>query len=102
MPEPSRPPLASPLAEISWGTLPLLALLSSAALGGLRLWPIRTEAVLRRVHGFLLGLLPEMPFKLGINLDAHRVFTSSKRVSSFFSQAVPSRQGMHQPQLSCA
>lgn len=54
----SAPPPVDPLAAFSWGVLPMLALVWAAALGGLRLWPFRTEAALRAAHAFLLGLLP--------------------------------------------
>lgn len=58
LPPPSDPPPADPLAEFSWGALPLLALISASALGALRIWPLRAEQVLRGSHAFLVGLIP--------------------------------------------
>jgi len=57
LPEPTQPS-PNPLAEFSWGILPLLALTSTLALGSLRLWPRAAEKVLRGAYAFLVGLIP--------------------------------------------
>lgn len=57
LPEPTQPS-PNPLAEFSWGVLPLLALTSTLALGFLRLWPRSAEKVLRGAHAFIVGLIP--------------------------------------------
>ncbi len=54
---PQAPP-ANTLAAFSWGTLPVLSLMSTLALGSLRLWPAQAEHVLRGIYAFLIGLLP--------------------------------------------
>jgi O-antigen ligase len=57
-PQPSQPPVINPLASFSWGTLPLLSLITSLALGSLRIWPLQAEKALRGIYAFLVGLIP--------------------------------------------
>ena len=57
LPKSSQPPV-DPLASFSWGTLPLLSLVTSLSLGSLRVWPLQVEKALRGVYAFILGLLP--------------------------------------------
>jgi len=54
----STPPPVNSLASFSWGTLPILSLITSLSLGSLRVWPVQAEKVLRGVYSFLLGVLP--------------------------------------------
>ena len=56
-PQPQPPPI-NHLAAFSWGTLPILSLITSLSLGALRVWPQQAEKALRGVYGFLLGVLP--------------------------------------------
>ncbi len=58
LPRPSRPPPIDSLASFSWGTLPLLSLITSLCLGSLRAWPVQAEKALQGVYCFILGLLP--------------------------------------------
>jgi O-antigen ligase len=58
IPKPSQPPPVNSWASFSWGTLPLLSLLTTLSLGSLRLWPAQAEKALRNVYAFLVGLLP--------------------------------------------
>jgi len=58
IPKVTKPPTANPLAELSWGTLPLLSLISTISLGTLRLWPIEAERVIRNFYSFVVGLIP--------------------------------------------
>ena len=71
LPNTSGPPPVDSLASFSWGTLPILSLLTTLALGSLRLWPLRAERVLRDAYAFLLGLLPlGLSFWYYLRLDA--------------------------------
>ena len=58
LPNPSGPPPSDPFAEFSWGSLPLLAFMSTLALTGLRLWPVATRKTLTAVQFMAIGLLP--------------------------------------------
>ena len=54
---PQRPPVNS-FASFSWGTLPILSLITTLSLGSLRVWPVQAEKVLRGMYSLILGLLP--------------------------------------------
>ena len=58
LPKPTQPPPIHSLASFSWGTLPILSLITTLSLGSLRVWPVQAEKVLRGVYAFILGLLP--------------------------------------------
>ncbi len=58
LPLPSKPPSFSPLAEISWGILPLLSFAVTLILAGLRLRPDATKKILSTIHSMAIGLLP--------------------------------------------
>src|SRR5215207_2031016 len=58
LPASSQPPPANALASFSWGTLPILSLITSLALGSLRVWQVQAERILRGMYVFTLGLLP--------------------------------------------
>src|SRR5690349_14142389 len=57
LPQPSQPP-QSDLASFSWGTLPILSLVTALSLGSLRLWPAKAEEILRTVYYFVAALIP--------------------------------------------
>jgi hypothetical protein len=57
-PAPPKVPPINPLASFSWGTLPILSLVTSLSLGSLRVWPVQAEIILRGLYAFVLGLLP--------------------------------------------
>ena len=54
---PQAPPV-HPLAAFSWGTLPILSLITSLSLGSLHVWQVQAENILRAVYTFLVSLLP--------------------------------------------
>jgi len=54
---PQVPPVNT-LAAFSWGTLPILSLITSLSLGSLSVWQEQAEKVLRGVYMFLVSLLP--------------------------------------------
>ena len=58
LPVPSAPPPVDAQASFSWGTLPLLSLLTAVCLGSLRLWPLKAEKALRDVYALIVSLLP--------------------------------------------
>jgi len=58
LPAPAAPPPEDPLAVFSWGVLPLLALLITGGLAGLRFRPALAQKVLYAVHAAAVGLLP--------------------------------------------
>jgi O-antigen ligase len=58
LPEQIQQPPANPLAEFSWGTFPLLSLLTTISLAAFRLRSIRAEKVLRSARAFLVALIP--------------------------------------------
>jgi hypothetical protein len=57
-PPPVHPPPVNPLGSFSWGTLPILSLITSLALGSLYVWQLRAEEILRNLYSFVLALLP--------------------------------------------
>ena len=57
-PELSKEPPIDSLASFSWGTLPVLSLITSLSLGSLRVWSVQAEKVLRGVYAFIIALLP--------------------------------------------
>jgi O-antigen ligase len=57
-PDLSKQPPINSLASFSWGTFPILSLLTTLSLGSLRVWPVQAEKVLRGVYAFMIGLLP--------------------------------------------
>ncbi|HEX6035984.1 MAG TPA: hypothetical protein VFY83_16215, partial [Anaerolineales bacterium] len=58
LPPSSQPPPINAFASFSWGTFPLLSLITSLALGSLRVWPVHAEKALRAVYAFLVSLIP--------------------------------------------
>ena len=58
LPQPSQPPVINLLASFSWATLPILSLVTTLALGSLRIWPLSAEKALRSIHAFLVGMIP--------------------------------------------
>jgi O-antigen ligase len=58
VPVPAAVPPSSPLASFSWGVFPLLAFVSAASLGTLRVFPVQAEWVLRKLYAFAISLLP--------------------------------------------
>jgi hypothetical protein len=58
LPPPSEPPPVNALASFSWGTLPVLSLVTSLSLGCLRLWPIQAEKALRSIYYLVVALVP--------------------------------------------
>src|SRR5215213_242774 len=53
-----QPPPVNTLASFSWGTLPILSLITSLSLGSLRVWQAQAERVLRSIYVFTLSLIP--------------------------------------------
>jgi O-antigen ligase len=78
-PPPSKTPPADPLASFSWGTLPMLSLVTSLSLGSLRVWEIQAERVLRKVYVFLVSLLP-----LGLCFWYYRIIAPFPQESVYF------------------
>ncbi|HSA99687.1 MAG TPA: O-antigen ligase family protein, partial [Anaerolineales bacterium] len=58
LPDLAQSPPIDPLASFSWGILPILSLMTSLALGSLRVWHIQAEKVLRGLYAFTVGLIP--------------------------------------------
>ena len=58
LPHPSEPPPANALASFSWGTLPILSLVTSLSLGSLRVWQGEAEKALRAVYYFVVAFIP--------------------------------------------
>jgi len=58
LPPTTQAPPINTLASFSWGTLPILSLITTLSLGSLRVWPVQAEKVLRGIYAFTLGLLP--------------------------------------------
>jgi hypothetical protein len=55
---PGPAPAMDDLASFSWGTLPIISLLTSLSLGALRIWGTQAEGVLHRVYGFIVACIP--------------------------------------------
>ena len=58
IPNPSKPPPVNPLTSFSWGTLPVLSLITTLSLGSLRVWPIQAEKELSSIYALIVGLIP--------------------------------------------
>jgi hypothetical protein len=58
LPPETQAPSSDALASFSWGTLPVLSLITSLSLGSLRLWPRAAETVLRAAYAFLAAFVP--------------------------------------------
>jgi hypothetical protein len=80
LPEAISPPVEDPLAEFSWGSLPLLALLTSAGLAGLRLRPTAAERALGAVQSLAAGLLP-----LGLSFWYFRTLVANSHSKVYFT-----------------
>ena len=92
LPGVSQPPADNPLAEFSWGVLPLLALTTTAGLGALRLWPVGAQKVLYKIHAVLIGLLPISLnfwyFHTIVALDHPRVYFTYDNALIYISDAI--------------
>lgn len=53
-----KSPSADTFAAFSWGTLPVLSLITSMSLGALSIWQAQAEKALRAIYTFLVSLLP--------------------------------------------
>lgn len=58
LPPPANIPYASPVKSFSWGVLPLLSLVTTLTLGGLKAFPIQAERAIRSIYAFAIGLIP--------------------------------------------
>ncbi|NJC97048.1 MAG: hypothetical protein FIB03_12070, partial [Anaerolineae bacterium] len=58
LPNRVTPPDAPPFTSFAWGVFPMLAFVSAAALGALRVVPVQAEWIIRKIHAFVVGLLP--------------------------------------------
>jgi hypothetical protein len=58
LPRPWQPPPEKDLASFSWGTLPILSLVTSLSLGSLRVWETSAEKSLRAIYYFVVALIP--------------------------------------------
>ena len=91
LPKPTQPP-DNPLADFSWGVLPLLALTSTLALGSLRLWPRAAEKVLRGAHAFIVGLIPLSLgfwyYRVILPIPHNRVYFTYDHALFFLSDAI--------------
>jgi len=47
-----------PFTSFAWGIFPMLAFVSTSALGALRVYPTQTEWVIRKIYTFAIGLIP--------------------------------------------
>jgi len=57
-PTPSIEPKTPPITSFSWGVFPILALVTASALGGLRVWHVKAERVIRQLYSLLIGIIP--------------------------------------------
>ncbi len=58
LPVPTKPPASNPIAEFSWGTLPLLSLVITLSLSALRIWSIEAKRAIYYIYSFLIALIP--------------------------------------------
>jgi len=58
LPQPFKAPTSTSIVSFSWGVFPILSLVTTLALGGLRVYPVEAERVLRSMHVLAIGLLP--------------------------------------------
>lgn len=54
----SKPPVTQPITSFAWGVLPLLAFVTTLALGTLRVWQNEAERVIQHMYSFIIGLIP--------------------------------------------
>ena len=79
-PDLSKQPPINSLASFSWGTFPILSLLTTLSLGSLRVWPMQAEKVLRGVYAFIIGLLP-----LGLSFWYYRTINEFPHERLYFT-----------------
>lgn len=58
LPTLSIPPKTTLFSSFSWGTFPLLALVTSVSLGLLKAYPVEAKQVMERVYAVVVGLIP--------------------------------------------
>ena len=58
LPPPIQPPRKTPFASFSWGIFPMLSLITTLCLGGLKICPVPAERVIRAIYTFAVGLIP--------------------------------------------
>lgn len=58
LPAPPKPPPSNPMAEFSWGILPLLSLIVTLSLSALRIWPIKAKRAIYYIYSFIIALIP--------------------------------------------
>ena len=58
LPALTKPPPSNPVAEFSWGILPLLSLIVTLSLSALRVWPIEAKRAIYYIYSFLIALIP--------------------------------------------
>jgi O-antigen ligase len=80
LPGSSGPPPSNPLASFSWGTLPLLALLTTGALALVRLRPAAASEVLLGIQTIAVGLLP-----IGLTFWYYRPLTAIEYPLVYFT-----------------
>lgn len=90
-PTPMPTPVDNPLESFSWGTLPILALVVTAGLAGLRLRPTFTMQALLNIHKFAIGLLPIglvfWYFRTLTNINYPRVYFTYDNAVFYLSDA---------------
>jgi O-antigen ligase len=58
IPKPTKEPIVPPITAFSWGVFPMLGLVTTSALGTLRVWRVEAERVIRNIYSFIIGLIP--------------------------------------------
>ncbi|HLO34272.1 MAG TPA: O-antigen ligase family protein [Anaerolineales bacterium] len=80
LPTRTQVPPVNTLASFSWGTLPVLSLVTSLSLGSLRAWPVQAERVLRGIYAFTVGLVP-----MGLCFWYYRTISEFPHASVYFT-----------------
>ena len=58
LPDLTQPQPKKQITSFSWGVFPMLAFVTTSALGALRIWPTQAERALRSIYAFIVGLIP--------------------------------------------
>lgn len=56
--QPSKTPTTNPFESFSWGIFPMFSLITTFAFGTVNILQKRGEQIIRKAHGFIVGLIP--------------------------------------------
>ena len=92
IPETPPTPKADSFATFSWGVFPVLSLITALSLGGLRVYPVSAQYIIRNLYAFAVALIPLSLclwfFKTIVEFPQRRVYFTYTDALFFFSDAL--------------